>query len=128
MITGRKAFTGDSRSNVVAAILRDEPPPMSTIQPVTPPALDVLVRTCLAKDPDARLQSAHDVAQQLRWIRDGVLRPASIASTSHRLTSRAALASVALLTAIAVWFLMRPRPQAPVLSSRFAIVAPPASR
>ena len=99
MITGRKAFTGDSRSNVVAAILRDEPPPMSTIQPVTPPALDVLVRTCLAKDPDARLQSAHDVAQQLRWIRDGVLGPASIATARpswlRRLLPIAAAALVA---------------------------------
>jgi Tol biopolymer transport system component len=78
MVTGRRAFAGDSRSSLIAAILRDEPPPMAAIQPVAPSALDAVVRACLAKDPDARLQSAHDVAQQLRWIRDGALQPAVV--------------------------------------------------
>ncbi len=100
MITGRRAFTGDSRSNLIASILRDEPPPLSTIQPVTPPALDVLVRTCLAKDPDARLQSAHDAALQLRWIRDGVLRPSEGQSHSRTRPAGAWLALLGVLAAL----------------------------
>jgi serine/threonine protein kinase/Tol biopolymer transport system component len=81
MITGRRAFAGDNRSSLIAAILRDEPPPLSSIQPVAPPALDAVVRACLAKDPDVRLQSAHDAALQLRWIRDGLLQPAAEQAT-----------------------------------------------
>jgi eukaryotic-like serine/threonine-protein kinase len=76
MVTGRRAFIGESRSNLIAAILRDQPPPLLATLPVAPPALDLVVRGCLAKDPDERLQSAHDVAMQLRWIRDGALQGA----------------------------------------------------
>jgi eukaryotic-like serine/threonine-protein kinase len=102
MITGRRAFASNNRSSLIAAILRDEPAQMSTIQPVTPPALDVLVRTCLAKDPDARLQSAHDVAQQLRWIRDGVLQPAVAATVQPSWRDRLPWIAAAVLVAAAV--------------------------
>jgi serine/threonine protein kinase len=70
MLTGRRAFEGTSSATVMAAILTSEPPPVSTLQPVTPPLLDRLVRTCLAKRPDDRWDSAHDVAEQLRAISD----------------------------------------------------------
>jgi len=68
MATGRRAFDGKTKTSVIAAIVSSEPTPVSRIQPLTPPALDQLIRGCLAKDPDARIQSAHDVALQLRWI------------------------------------------------------------
>ncbi|MGH9389191.1 MAG: serine/threonine-protein kinase, partial [Vicinamibacteria bacterium] len=68
MATGRKAFTGKSQASLITAIMSSEPPAISTIQPMTPPALDRVVKTCLAKDPDERWQNAHDVVVELRWI------------------------------------------------------------
>ena len=71
MATGRKAFEGKSQASLIAAILTSEPPSLSTIQPMTPAALERVVRTCLAKDPDDRWQSAHDIASELKWIAQG---------------------------------------------------------
>jgi len=68
MATGKKAFSGNSQGSLVAAILASEPPPMSTLQPMTPPALEQAVRSCLAKDPDERFQTVHDLKLQLKWI------------------------------------------------------------
>ncbi len=71
MATGRRAFEGKSQASLIAAILEHDPPPISTLQPMVPPALDRVVKTCLAKDPDDRWQSAHDLASELRWIAEG---------------------------------------------------------
>src|SRR5439155_5933999 len=68
MATGRRAFQGKTKTSLIAAIVSSEPPPMSTLQPLMPPALEHVVRKCLAKEPDDRWQSAHDVAEELRWI------------------------------------------------------------
>jgi hypothetical protein len=68
MVTGKKAFDGDSSARVMAAILGTEPPALSTLRRATPPALDHLVQTCLAKDRDDRWQSARDLRNQLQWI------------------------------------------------------------
>jgi hypothetical protein len=68
MITGRRAFEGKSRTSLIAAIVSSEPPPISQIQPLTPPAFEHVVRKCLEKDRDERWQSAYDVAEELRWI------------------------------------------------------------
>jgi len=66
MATGRRAFEGKSQLSIASAILEKEPEPLSSAQPSAPPALDDLVRTCLAKDPNERHASAHDVKLQLR--------------------------------------------------------------
>ena len=71
MLTGRKAFEGKSRASLITAIMSTEPPPISSVQPLTPPALDRIVRKCLAKDPDHRWQTAQDLADELRWIAEG---------------------------------------------------------
>ena len=68
MVTARRAFPGESQSKIIAAVLDSEPPPIVTIQPLSPPALDHLVATCLAKNTDERWQSAGDVKRQLEWI------------------------------------------------------------
>ena len=68
MLTARRAFGGDSQASVISAIMSSEPPPLSALQPLTPHALDRLVRRCLAKDPDDRWQDAADVAEELRGI------------------------------------------------------------
>jgi len=71
MLTGNHAFDGKSQASVIAAILEHEPKPVSAFQPTAPPALDRLIRTCLAKDPEERIQTAHDVKLQLQWIAEG---------------------------------------------------------
>ncbi|MGH9367650.1 MAG: protein kinase domain-containing protein, partial [Thermoanaerobaculia bacterium] len=68
MATGQKAFSAGSRASLIAAILEHEPPPISSVQPLLPPALDRVVRTCLAKDPEDRWQTAHDLTGELEWI------------------------------------------------------------
>ncbi len=69
--TGKKAFAGASQASLIAAILEREPAPISSIQPMTPPTLDRVVKTCLAKDPEERWQSAGDLMRELRWISGG---------------------------------------------------------
>jgi Tol biopolymer transport system component len=71
MATGRKAFEGSSQASLVAAILKEQPRAISEVQPLAPPALDRLVRACLAKDPEDRIQTAHDAKLQLQWIAEG---------------------------------------------------------
>jgi Tol biopolymer transport system component len=68
MATGRKAFAGKSQASLIAAIMEHETAPISTLQPMTPATLDRVVKTCLAKDPDERWQSAQDLKLQLQWI------------------------------------------------------------
>jgi serine/threonine protein kinase/Tol biopolymer transport system component len=71
LIARHRAFDAESQAGMIAAILEKHPTPLAERQPLTPPLVDYTVRTCLAKDPDERWQSAADVSRQLRWIRDG---------------------------------------------------------
>src|SRR5580693_3434104 len=68
MATGKKAFEGKSQASVISAIMSSDPQPMSSLQPMTPPALDRVVKRCLAKEPENRWQSANDLANELKWI------------------------------------------------------------
>jgi serine/threonine protein kinase len=70
MVTGKRAFEGTSAAGLIGNIMNAEPPALATLQPLTPPGVDRLVRQCLAKDPDDRWQNAHDVANDLRWMRE----------------------------------------------------------
>jgi Tol biopolymer transport system component len=69
MLAGRRAFRGDSDASVISAIMAHEPDPLATLQPASPAALDHLIRRCLQKDPNQRSESAHDLADELRWLR-----------------------------------------------------------
>jgi Tol biopolymer transport system component len=71
MASGRKAFEATSQASLITAIMSSEPPALSSTQPMSPPLLDRLIRVCLAKDPEERIQTAHDVVLQLRWIAEG---------------------------------------------------------
>jgi eukaryotic-like serine/threonine-protein kinase len=71
MAAGKPAFAGHSRASLIAAILTTDPSPISQFQPLCPPGLERVVKKCLAKDPDARWQSASDLASELNWIADG---------------------------------------------------------
>ena len=77
MVTGRKAFAGESQASLITAIMSSEPPPPSETSPLSPSALDRLVAQCLTKDPEERMQSSHDVMLQLQSIGDAntLMRP-----------------------------------------------------
>ena len=97
MTTGKPAFSAASKASLIAAILEHEAEPLN---PTSPPELDRLIRACLAKDPDERIQSAHDLKVQLKWIGEsaGVL-----AGTRRPLPTflLAGMAAVALLVGVA---------------------------
>jgi eukaryotic-like serine/threonine-protein kinase len=77
MVTGKRAFEGESSASLMAAILTSHPPPLTTIQPLTPPALERAVTRCLEKDREERWQNARDLASELKWIAEGVTRAES---------------------------------------------------
>ena len=66
MITGRRAFAGDAPASVIAAVLDHEPAPLTSSEDVSHPALDAIIRTCLAKNLDDRWSSGRDVWLALR--------------------------------------------------------------
>ena len=121
MATGKPAFSGRSRASLIASILTTDPPPMSQVQPMAPPALERVVRQCLAKDPDERWQSASDLARELKWIADsGSQTAASTAvpvppTKSGRLGWIATLASTVLFLAAAFgWWKASHRAEPPM--------------
>ena len=132
MATGRRAFEGRSQASLIYAIMGATPPPISQVAPLNPPGLDRLIQACLAKDPDERIQTAHDVRLQLGWIAGessqvgAAAAPAPPAAARPRLPRYATTGLTILLTALAVFGLLRllsrPAP-APVL--RFAVPAGP---
>jgi serine/threonine protein kinase len=71
LLTGRRAFDGEDPASIIAAIMKEEPAPVTALARVTPKALDRLVRKCLSKDPDERWQSARDLRDELLWISSG---------------------------------------------------------
>src|SRR5271157_2870342 len=106
MATGRRAFEGKTTASVIAAVLAAEPQAISVIQPMSPPALDRVVKTCMAKDPDERFQNVHDVKLQLRWIAEGGSQagaPAPVA-VQRKARDRVAwiVAAVAVLAVLAL--------------------------
>jgi serine/threonine-protein kinase len=94
MVTGCRAFAGESQAAIIAAILDRDPVPLVTLQPESPPTLDRLVRECLAKHPDARRRSAADLAGDLRACKEragATSASASGASAARKLPSIAVL-------------------------------------
>jgi Protein kinase domain len=98
MASGRRAFREDTPASLIAAILNQHPEPLASVQPMVPSGLDRLVGKCLAKDPDARWQSASDVADELRWIAGGV---AFLEVSRQGRTARWAATAIALLLVVA---------------------------
>ncbi len=84
MATGRKAFSGASQASLIGAILHTEPAPISTIQSASPPALDRVVKKCLAKEPEDRWQSAADLGSELKWIGESSQAGAAAVGPSTR--------------------------------------------
>src|SRR6202790_2460025 len=113
MTTGKRAFEGKSQASVISAIMSSDPAPMTSLQPMTPPALDRVVKRCLAKETDERWQSANDLTNELKWIAEGDsqigLAPTTSAKGVRTLEWRALMLGVGALvlggavTGVAVW-------------------------
>src|SRR5271154_7024895 len=82
LITGKRAFDGKTRTSLIASILKDQPRPLSELEPLSPPALERVVGTCLEKDPDKRWQSAREVKHALEWISSEAPKPAPVPAPS----------------------------------------------
>jgi len=104
MATARKAFQGRSQASLISAIMSAEPPAPTTLAPLTPPALEQLIQACLAKDPDERVQTAHDVKLELGWIAQGSSRAGvpAVVARRRRIRERLAWALAAAATAVAI--------------------------
>jgi len=125
MATGKKAFSGTSQASLISAIMTSEPPSVSAVQPMTPPALDRVVRTCLAKDPEERWHSAHDVGLELRWIEH--FTESGTESARPRKSAQVlpwAIAALGVLAALAVAAGRRNRPKEVI---RVSLPPPPTS-
>jgi Tol biopolymer transport system component len=130
MVTGRRAFEGKTQASLIAAILEREPPTIASLQPVAPATLDRLVRTCLAKSPDDRWQTAHDLLREIRWVAENrAERPGASSQRSSRReaiawTAAAFLGIVAVAALIAtVMYVRSVRSAATAPETRFEISA-----
>ena len=115
MLAGRRPFDGDSQASIITAIMSSQPPVVSALQVATPHALDRVVQRCLAKDPDARWQSAADLAAELRWVAEGGAQVTAPSRPEKRGRRSAAVAAALVLAvglgAVATWRLLaRPAP------------------
>ena len=127
MLTGRPPFQGDSHASLLGSILKDDPPSLMAQRHI-PSGLDHLVRTCLAKDPDERIQTAHDVLLQLKWAAESIgagarAEPGASGARSHRLLWTAAVIGAAVLGGLVTWRL-RPAPPDTRQAVRFQHVLP----
>src|ERR1700675_2590060 len=124
MLTGRRAFEGTSPASVIAAIMER---PAPSIANVAPPALDRVLRKCLAKDPDERWQTSRDLKDELEWIahaqESGSAVPAAPMKKSRPSWLWPAATGVLLLVALglAIYVLFRSKPAAPAETLRFQI-------
>jgi Tol biopolymer transport system component len=129
MATGHKAFSGKSQASLISSIMSSEPAAISTLVPIAPPAFDRVVRTCLAKDPDDRWQSAGDVAKELKWVAEGSREEIAARRPAPRRQRLAwgAFAVAALAALVLGVLVARQRPEAPRLF-RSSILPPENTR
>ena len=129
MIAGRRAFEARSQAGIISSIMTSGAPPLSSLNSAVPPALDHVVAICIAKDPDARWQTVHDVLLQLKWIaeagsRAGVPAPVIARRKRQNLALWSALAASICAAMFLAWLHFSERPAPPQPPVRFAIHAP----
>src|SRR5712692_231583 len=119
MATGKRAFEGRSQMSVMSAILEKEPEPISTINPLTPPLLDHIVRRCLTKVPDERWQSAQDLKLELEWVRQAGSQASTPALAGGKRKSNRVMVLTAPLalaaTLLALGYFLLPTKPAPAI-------------
>jgi eukaryotic-like serine/threonine-protein kinase len=130
MVTGKKAFEGQSQASLIGAILEREPASISKIQAMSPPALDRLVSKCLAKNPDARWQTSQDLRDELAWIAEDVSRNVDANSQpTNALSRRWPLVTAAVLVGIVFgglsWLVLGRSSQPNTITARLSFARPP---
>ncbi len=128
MATGKKAFSGASQASLISAIMSSDPPPLSAVQSMTPSSLDRAVRTCLAKDPEDRWQSAGDLRRELRWIAGGGADGPKVAAAKPSRSRVVWIAAAALVLAGAALVLLRLRMPAAAFPGAIRFEVPPPER
>jgi len=125
MLTGKRAFQGASPASLISAIMTTEPAPIPTLQPPVPEALERFVRTCLAKAPDERWQSARDVKLHLLSMTEARAQVPPVAAVHARHRSRlwVAIAGV-LLSTTALALFLHPSGTGRAEVTRFQVRAP----
>src|SRR5271154_1770491 len=122
MLSGKRAFQRDTPPETMTAILREDIPEITDVQPPIPPALDRIVRRCLEKSPDHRFQSAKDLAFGLESLSQistssNTASQAAIESGKSAPRLKVALAAVAIVLAAALlalgWWIGRSGASAP---------------
>jgi len=131
MVSGERAFARDTAAETMTAILKEEPTDVSASGAELPPELAGTIRRCLEKRPQARFQSASDLAYNLRTISSASLPSGAREAPRVRYRTRstvwfavAAAAVIAVAAGVAVWAPWRdvPEPTLEVLPNRVAIV------
>ena len=130
MATGKRAFEGKSQISVASSILEKDPEPISAAKPMTPPAFEHVVKTCLQKNPEERYQTAHDIKLELRWIAEGGSSPATPVVASSPRSSRerllwAAVVTIAIVAGVLAGMFIK-GPSQPARAIR-TVIAPPES-
>lgn len=127
MATGVRAFNATSNASLIAAIMREEPPPPSQLRELTPRGLDTIIRTCLQKEPDDRFQTAHDVKLALELVAGGAGERSLTVERSRRSWLVPLLAAgLVVATVLAIWSpFQRAAPVEPTY--RFSISPPSGS-
>jgi TolB-like protein len=116
LVTRMRPFERATTAQSLAATIDDDPAPIETLHPDTPPHLAAVVARCLAKDPAERYESTRDLARDLKSIEESSTRQTVAAPARSRSTSRRALAiavAVVLIAAAASaawWWRSRPVP------------------
>ena len=126
MLTGRPAFTGETFSHVLAAVLKSDPD-WTALPDDTPAAIRRLLRRCLEKDRKRRLDSASDARLEIEdALAPAGPDPVTQPETSRRVwtTTAVAIAGAAILAALVMWLALQPTPPRPAGTSRFAVTPP----
>jgi serine/threonine protein kinase/Tol biopolymer transport system component len=135
MLTGKRAFSGGTKTSLIASILKDQPPPIREMEPLTPVSLERVVLTCLEKDPDKRWQSAREAKHALEWIQAEAPAPPAPAPApvpapvlepvkkSNSWLWPAITAALVVALGVTAWVLW-PKPAAPERGMRFQVKLP----
>jgi hypothetical protein len=113
LLSGRRAFEARSQAGVIAAVMHDEPAPLTSLAPAVPPALDRIVRRAIEKDPERRWQTMEALKDALEWVSETLSAPAGEAPAARVEGARrswrrtwgiaAGLAALALAIVVALW-------------------------
>ena len=129
MLSGRRAFQGDSAADTMSAILKEDPPDLSATNRSISPGLERIVRHCLEKNPEQRFQSARDMVFHLQSITadTGSAALAALPGPAPKrrwgVPALAGAGAALALSAAATLILRPPSPPGPPVS-RFSIRAP----